>query len=90
MKNLTVTRVALQQQQQFRASVCSWQDVSTKRGQGHEAFVADYTQAFLDAEVREGEWLYVQPPEGWTPKASAGQQVCGVEGAQCHARFANS
>ena len=39
-----------------------------KRGQEHEAFVADYTQAFLNAEVREGEQLYVQPPEGWTPK----------------------
>ena len=39
-----------------------------KRGLGHEAFVADYTQAFLNAEVREGEQLYVQPPEGWTPK----------------------
>ena len=35
---------------------------------GHEAFVADYTQAFLNAEVREGEQLYAQPPEGWIPK----------------------
>ena len=32
-----------------------------KRDQGHEAFVADYTQYFPDAEVREG-------PEGWNPK----------------------
>ena len=39
-----------------------------KRAQGHEAFVADYTQAFLNAEVREGEQLYAQPPEGWNPK----------------------
>ena len=39
-----------------------------KRDQGHEAFVADCTQAFLDAEVREGEQLYAQPPEGWNPK----------------------
>ena len=39
-----------------------------KRDQGHEAFVADYTQAFLNAEVREGEQLYAQPPEGWNPK----------------------
>ena len=38
-----------------------------KRDQGHEAFVADYTQAF-NAEVREGEQLYAQPPEGWNPK----------------------
>ena len=35
-----------------------------KRDQGHEAFVADYTQAFLNAEVRESEQLYAQPPEG--------------------------
>ena len=39
-----------------------------KRDQGHEACVADYTQAFLNAEVREGEQLYAQPPEGWNPK----------------------
>ena len=38
------------------------------RDQGHEACVADYTQAFLNAEVREGEQLYAQPPEGWNPK----------------------
>ena len=28
----------------------------------------DYTQAFLNAEVREGEQLYTQPPEAWNPK----------------------
>ena len=39
-----------------------------KRDQGHEAFVADYTQTFLNAGVREGEQLYAQPPEGWNPK----------------------
>ena len=39
-----------------------------KRDQGHEAFVADYTLTFLNAEVREGDQLYVQPPEGWNPK----------------------
>ena len=39
-----------------------------KRDQGHEAFVADCTQAFLNAEVREGEQLYAQPPESWNPK----------------------
>ena len=39
-----------------------------KRDQGHEACVADYTQAFLNAEVREGEQVYAQPPEGWNPK----------------------
>ena len=30
--------------------------------------MADYTQAFLNAEVREGERLHAQPPEGWNPK----------------------
>ena len=39
-----------------------------KRDQGHEAFVAAHTQAFLNAEVREGEQLYAQPPEGWNLK----------------------
>ena len=39
-----------------------------KRDQGHEAFVTDYTQAFLNTEVREGEQLYAQRPEGWNPK----------------------
>ena len=39
-----------------------------KRCQGHEVFVTNYTQAFLNAEVREGEQLYAQPPEEWTPK----------------------
>ena len=39
-----------------------------KGDQGHEAFVADHTQAFLNAEVLEGEQLYAQPPEGWNPK----------------------
>ena len=28
-----------------------------RRDLGHEAFVADYTQAFLNADVREGEQL---------------------------------
>ena len=39
-----------------------------KRDQGYEAFVPDCAQAFLNAEVREGEQLYAQPPEGWNPK----------------------
>ena len=39
-----------------------------KRDQGHEASVAHYTQAFLNAEVREGEQLYAQQHESWNPK----------------------
>ena len=30
--------------------------------------ITDCTQAFLNAEVREREKLYAQPPEGWNPK----------------------
>ena len=41
------------------------QGVSTNVIRDTKLFVADYTQAFLNAEVREGERLYVQPPEGW-------------------------
>ena len=29
--------------------------------------MADCTQALLNAEVREGEQLHAQPPEGWNP-----------------------
>ena len=39
-----------------------------KRDQGHEVFVADYTQAFLNGEFREGEHPYAQPFEGWNTK----------------------
>ena len=47
MKNLTAMKVALQLQQQYRASVCSWQGVSTNViKQAHEAFVADYSTSF--------------------------------------------
>ena len=39
-----------------------------RRGQGHEVVVANYTQASITAEVREGEQLFVQLSERWTPK----------------------
>ena len=45
-----------------------------KRDQGPEAFV-DYTQALLNAEVRESEQLYAQPED------SDGWQTCGLESA---------
>ena len=57
MKNLTAMNNALQLQQQNRASVCSWQSVSTNVIRDTKFFVADYTQAFLNAEVRESEKL---------------------------------
>ena len=62
-----MTKVALRQQQQYGASAPD---------QGHEAFVADFTQSFLNAEVREGEQLYAQLPESWNPKIlMAGRRV---------------
>ena len=39
-----------------------------RRDQGHEASVADYSQAFLNAEVRDGEQLNAQPPDECVPK----------------------
>ena len=68
MKNLTVMKVALQLQQQNKASVCSWQGVSTNEIRDTKLFLADYTQAFLNADVRESERLNAQPPECWNPK----------------------
>ena len=38
-----------------------------KRDQGTRRFCGN-TQAFLNAEVREGEQLYAQTAEGWNPK----------------------
>ena len=38
-----------------------------RRDQGHEAFVADYTRAFLNVDVRDGKQMYAQR-DGWTPK----------------------
>ena len=38
------------------------------RYQEYEAFVGDYTQTFLIAEVRHGEQLFAQPPDGWKPR----------------------
>ena len=43
-------------------------NVSRQSRSWTRSFVADYTQAFLNVEVREGEQLYAQPPEGWNPK----------------------
>ena len=68
MKNLTAMKDALQLRQQNEASVCSGQGVSTNETRDTKLLVADYTQAFLTAEVRESEQLYAQPPEDWNPK----------------------
>ena len=63
-----MTKVALQQQLQLQGIRMLLARCLDKRDQGHEALVADYTQAFLNAKVREGEQLYAQPPDGWNPK----------------------
>ena len=68
MKNLTAMKDALQLRQQNEASVCSGQGVSTNETRDTKLLEADYTQAFLNAEVREGGQLYSQPLEGWNPK----------------------
>ena len=60
-----------------------------KRDQGHDAFVADYTQAFHNAEVRQGEQLYVQPPFRWNPKILMDGRRVGVESVQSHAGSSN-
>ena len=78
MKNNTKMKVALQLQQQYRASVCFWQGVSTNVIRDTKLPVAEYKQAFLKAEVRAGEQLYAQPPEGWNPKILMdGRRVVG-------------
>ena len=45
-----------------------------KRDQGPEAFV-NYTQALLNAEVRESEQLHAQPPENCNPVLTDGRRV---------------
>ena len=68
MKNLTAMKVAFAATatiQGIRMLLASCLD---KRDHEHDAFVADYTQAFLNAEVRAGAQLYAQPREGWNPK----------------------
>ena len=53
-----VTKVALQQQQQqFRASLCSSQGVSTNVIRDTKLLWPTYTKAFLNAQVRECEQL---------------------------------
>ena len=61
-------KVALQLQQQYRTSVCSWQGVSTNVIRDTTLLWQTTHKLFLNAEVREGEQLYAQPPEGWNPQ----------------------
>ena len=68
MKILTAMKVAFAATAKIQGHPYALGKVSRHRDQGHEAFVAEYTQDFLNAEVRESEQLYAQPPEGWHPK----------------------
>ena len=43
--------------------------------------MADYTEAFLNAEVFEGEQLYAPPLEGWNPKVLNADVLFGVRKA---------
>ena len=67
-RNLSVTKVVLRQQQHYRASVCSWQDVSIDVIRDTKLLWQTTTQAFLNAEVRDGVQLNAQPPEELVPK----------------------
>ena len=55
MKNLTAMKVAFAATATTQGIRMLLAKCLDKRSQGHEAFGADYTQAFLNAEVREGE-----------------------------------
>ena len=57
------------------------------RDKAYEAFVGDYTQACLNAEVRDGEQRCAQPPGGWKTKTSSGREtgLCGRFGKHCQA-----
>ena len=46
-----------------QSRVCEWcfSRCVDMRDKGYEAFVRDYTQTFLNAEVRDGEQLFAQP-----------------------------
>ena len=68
MKILTAMKVALQLQQQYTTSVCSGQGASTNEIRDYEAFVQTTHKFFSNAEVRDGEQLYAQPPKGWNQK----------------------
>ena len=70
-----MTRVALQQQQQFRASVCSWQGVSTNVIRDTKLLwqTAHKLSSMLKS-VKEIK-LYVQPPEGSPKLLQDGRRV---------------
>ena len=55
----------------------------------YEAFAGDYTQAFLNAEVRDGEKLFAQLRDGWKPKHLLDGGTGCVEGAESTARPAH-
>ena len=54
MKNLIAMKVAFAATAKIQGHPYALGKVSRQRDQGHEACVAEYTQDFLNAEVREG------------------------------------
>ena len=67
-KNLTVTKVASQQQQQYRASVCSWRGVSTNLIRDTKVLWPTAHKLFSTLESVKANSCYAHPPEGCNPK----------------------
>ena len=82
-----MTKVALRQQQQYRASVSSWQGVSTNVIRDTKLLRPTTHRLYSTLKVRESEQLYAQQP--LEPEDSDGWQTCGVESAQGHAGSSN-
>ena len=79
--NVTVTIVAFAAKatiQRVRVLLAKCVDM---RAKGHEAFVGDHTQDFLNAEVREDEQLFAAPPE-----EDGNRYIFGTGGVSCGAR----
>ena len=68
-KNLTAMKVALQLQQRYRASVCSWQGVSTNVIRDTKLLWQTTHKRFSTLKfVKVNSCMFAQPPEGWNPK----------------------
>ena len=67
MKNLTAMKVALQLQQQYRASVRSWQGVSTNEIRDTKLLWQTTHKLFSTLKSVKANSC-TQTPEGWNPK----------------------
>ena len=78
MKNLTAMKVALQLQQQYRASVCSWQGVSTNEIRDTKLLWQTTHKLFSPPKsVKANSCTHNHPR--LEPEDSDGWQTCGVE-----------